>query len=868
VGDPQTPAIGVNVSSSSSNLLPPGHLLAERSSSQLRGERPAINAVLARLRRRIRGYVLLEGVALLCIVCGVLFWLTLALDWAYFRITALELPRWFREAVAVAAIVLVVAGLMFWIVLRYFARFRARALALVLERRFPELGTRLITAVEMAEAHTGRETPLTAAMVERTIDEAAQMSSALRLESVFDRTPLRRALVSAVVLVASVGTFSVVDAAAVSRWVHAFVNQDAVYWSRETQLVVKAIVQPGDRVREFRNGQLKHPRGVDLVLLVEVPEGAKAPAAVELDYTLDGGRGSGSLEMVKSGDRKFRHSISALLDSLSLWVSGGDYISRIPMRVEVVDAPRLDQVTLDCDYPNYTGLNRDSQGNVTRHTVEVQSSQVSLPMETGFVLHARANKPLVAMRIESESRRINITRDRATIAVRSPSGDAGPEQPLPPPPSGSFLSPSGTEAEIPFLLAAKADPKKADVLSHAGSAAKAALRREDSLSRLPIAIPADCRMRIELEDTDGITSVEPIRLVINGVVDQPPVVQTELRGISASITRKATIPVTGTVTDDYGLAKAEFQFRVDKEKDWRISPFRHPPAGTPKEFALRREESDNTERFEVLPLELKVGQRLILSVFAQDGDNLNGPHSTRSEEYVFQIVSDEELLSLLYVKEVNLRERFEKIISELEGVKKDLVDHQGRARATDARSGGTGSGTKTAAKTNPRDAEGDPESLGDLQTAIAVCAVRSLHQVRKNSVETASVEESFRGLLDELVNNAVHTQQMADRIGQQIVQPLHLANEKDFPAADEAIGLFKLATDSRRDPVPQIENSVRTVTAVIGRLKMALAEMQDLVKFHELTARLQGMIKDQEQIIDTTKQEQKKKRLKELEDLK
>ncbi len=867
MGDSQTPATGVNVTSSSSNPLPAGNLLAERPATTPSGKRPSINAVLARLRRRIRGYVLLEGAALLCVVCGVLFWLTLALDWTYFRLTALELPRWFREAAVLSAVILVVAGLMFWIVLRYFARFRARALALVLERRFPELGMRLITAVEMAEARSGRETPLTAAMIERTIDEASQMSAALPLESVFDRAPLRRALVAAVLLVVSVGTFSVVDAAAVSRWVHAFVNRDAVYWSRETQLVVKAIVQPGDRVREFRNGQLKHPRGVDLVLLVEVPEGAKTPASVELNYTLDGGRGSGSTEMAKSGDRKFRHSISALLDSLSLWVSGGDYVSRTPLRVEVVDAPRLDQVTLDCDYPDYTGLDRDSQGNVTRHSVEVQGSQVSLPMETAFVLRARANKPLVAVRIESETRRISIARDRATIAVRSPSGDIGPEQALPTPPTGSLLSPTGTAAEIPFLLTAKADPKKADV-PHPGSAAKAAPQRGESLSRLPIAIPADCRMRIELEDTDGITSVEPIRLVINGVVDQPPAVQTELRGISASITRKATIPVTGTITDDYGIAKAEFQFRVDKEKDWRISPFRHAPVGTPKEFALRREESDNTERFEVLPLELKAGQRLILSVFAQDGDNLNGPHSTRSEEYAFQIVSDEELLSLLYVKEVNLRERFEKIISELEGVKKDLIDHQGRANGSVARSGNNGTGSKPDANNRSRDAEGDPESLGDLQTAIAVCAVRSLHQVRKNSVETASVEESFRGLLDELVNNAVHTQQMADRIGQQIVQPLHLANEKDFPAADEAIGLFKLAIDSRRDPVPQIENSVRTVTALIGRLKRALAEMQDLVKFHEAIARLQGMIKDQEQIIDTTKQEQKKKRLKELEDLK
>lgn len=857
MGDPQTAATGLNVSSSSPKLLPADILHAEAPHGARHDVRPAIKAVLSRLRRRIRGYVLLEGAALLCAVCGAFFWLTFAVDWAYFHATALELPLWFRETTAVSAVALLAAGVMFWIVLRYFARFRARALALVLERRFPELGTRLITAVELASARTGRESPLTSAMIERTIDEAARMSSALPLESVFDRAPLRRALVAAVVLVASVGAFGLVDAAGMSRWVHAFVNRDAVYWPRETELVVKAVVQPGDRVRDFRNGELKHPRGVDLVLLVEVPEGAKVPSAVSLNYTLDAGRGSGSTEMVKSHDRQFRHTISALLDSLSLTVSGGDYVSRTPLRVEVVEPPRLDRVTLDCAFPDYTGLDRDSQGTVTRHTVEVQSSQVSLPMETAFILNARANKPLVALRIENETRRISISRDRATIAVRSPSGDVGPEQPLPAPPSGSFLAANQLDATIPFLLTAKADAKKST-----------GAHNEPALAQLPIAIPADCRMRIELEDTDGITSVEPIRLVINGIVDQPPTVQTELRGIGSSITRKATIPVAGTVTDDYGIAKAEFQFRVDKEKDWRISPFRHPPVGTPKDFPLKREESDNTERFEVLPLELKVGQRLMLSVVAQDADSLNGPHSTRGEEYAFQIVSDEELLSLLYVKEVSLRERFEKIISELEGVKKDLLDHRGRAGESVAKSATNGAGANPEAKGADGEMEGDTESMGELQTAVAVCAVRSLHQVRKNSVETASVEESFRGLLDELVNNGVHTQQMADRIGLQIVQPLHLANEKDFPAADEAIGLFKLAVDARRDCVPQIDNSVRAVTALIARLKTALAEMQDLVKFHEAISRLQAMIKDQEQIIDSTRQEQKKKRLKELEGLK
>ncbi len=121
MGDPQTPATGLNVSPSASNTLPTKTLSTDESAVAPRPLRPAIAAVLSQLRRRIRGYVLLEGVALLFVVCGALFWSTFLIDWAYFRLTATELPRWFREAVAVSAITLVAAGLVFWIVLRYFA---------------------------------------------------------------------------------------------------------------------------------------------------------------------------------------------------------------------------------------------------------------------------------------------------------------------------------------------------------------------------------------------------------------------------------------------------------------------------------------------------------------------------------------------------------------------------------------------------------------------------------------------------------------------------------------------------------------------------------------------------------------------------
>jgi hypothetical protein len=151
--DPQTPETGLIVSSSSA-ALSPTDFRGQPSDGERGPLRPEIRDVLAQLKRRIRTYVLLEGFALLAVAVGGFFWLTLLVDWVYFRLTALELPLWIREGIAIAAMALLAVGALVWIVLRYFARFRARALALVLERRFPELGTRLIAAVEMSESRS------------------------------------------------------------------------------------------------------------------------------------------------------------------------------------------------------------------------------------------------------------------------------------------------------------------------------------------------------------------------------------------------------------------------------------------------------------------------------------------------------------------------------------------------------------------------------------------------------------------------------------------------------------------------------------------------------------------------------------------
>ena len=156
------------------------------------------------------------------------------------------------------------------------------------------------------------------------------------------------------------------------------------------------------------------------------------------------------------------------------------------------------------------------------------------------------------------------------------------------------------------------------------------------------------------------------------------------------------------------------------------------------------------------------------------------------------------------------------------------------------------------------------EKLEAIDVAVSVSAERAQHQVLKNHSETRVVAESFREILDELVNNGLHTAQMVERIDDQIVQRLGEVNLVDFPKTDEAIGLFKLANEKGWDPLPPIDDSLAAIDVMLIHMKAVLKEMRELVKFHEAVKNLKLIIEEQKELSKKTKQRRKKNLLDKL----
>ncbi len=138
-----------------------------------------VRSPLARLRGYIRAYVGLEGALLLVLCLAVWFWVGLALDYGFFKLFGVDWVQEWPWVARLIVLVVVAGGVLTAVAVQVFGRlfrdFRDASLALVLERRFPQLlGDRLITAVELADLRKAEEQGYSPAMIRETVHEAAE----------------------------------------------------------------------------------------------------------------------------------------------------------------------------------------------------------------------------------------------------------------------------------------------------------------------------------------------------------------------------------------------------------------------------------------------------------------------------------------------------------------------------------------------------------------------------------------------------------------------------------------------------------------------------------------------------------------------
>ena len=174
------------------------------------------------------------------------------------------------------------------------------------------------------------------------------------------------------------------------------------------------------------------------------------------------------------------------------------------------------------------------------------------------------------------------------------------------------------------------------------------------------ALAKDKSLQFTLLDADGIKSREPIRLTLAAVEDRRPEFAVQLKGIGSAITPQASVPVTGRVTDDYGIARVWFEYEVDKDRPGQRAIA--SPSGKPTEVT----DLPIEQALDVRDLGLKAGQKFQLCLEAQDRCDLTPqPNIGTSDRWLLDVVTPDQLRTMLQARELVLRQRFEAILQEM-----------------------------------------------------------------------------------------------------------------------------------------------------------------------------------------------------------
>ncbi len=742
---------------------------------------PQIRRVLAQLRARIRRYVWIEGLAAAVVWLGLAFWGTLLLDW------------FFEPPAAVRLIALVTAGFVFLAILvlrivrRLVVPLADASMATVLERHFQHLDDALLTAVVLAgrEADPSRCNP---EMLDRTCREAAGRIGGLRLREVFNPAPLRRQVVSALAVSASVLLFAVFQPAVFGIWAQRSLALSPELWPRYARLVVDGFDEQG-RVKVARGSEF------DLVAKADT-SWPDVPQVVEVRYRAEGGRRQresmsrqGNAVPGRDAFQEYTHRFESVLASVDLDVFGGDASVR-GLRIEVVDSPTINEMHLTVQLPAYTGR--------PDRTLPV-SGVMQVPRGAGLVVHARSNKPLVRVRIDSV---------------------------LDDPPS------------LPVVL--EAEMLDADAKG------------------FELAVPPlmdDKTLQFTLFDTDGIQSREPTQLRLVAIADVPPQVALRLRGIGTAITPQARLPVIGEIRDDYGVARTWFEYAID-QGETTTRPISEP-AAAPTTVVM------NDEALEVADLELAVGQKLALAVKAADHYDLSGgPNVGSGDRWQLEVVTPDQLRTMLEARELTLRQRFEQIIREATETR-DLLARmefsRGSAESEDEPDDADEAGGQPV-EARPRDTPMQQLTRRTLRVQ------RALQNSRKNAHETKGVADSFDDIELQLINNRVDTEELRSRIAEGIARPLHAIADQALPELERRLDALQQSLEDEKLGPARRDRARQQADDIVLAMQLVLQRMIELESFNEAVDMLRQIIALQGHLEQQTKQRQKQKVLELLED--
>jgi hypothetical protein len=758
---------------------------------------PAIRRLLDVVRRRIRAYVWIEGLALVAVLLGVAFWVGLAADWTFE-------PSVDGRRLALLALGALLLLVVYHVLLRrLFVPIADSSLAVLLERRFPNLKDHVLTAVDVAAPENAAE--YNPELMSRTHGEAVRAIAGIDAAEVFNRGPLRRAVAAAVLLAASILIFAAMSRETFGFWIERIALSDKP-WPRRVSLDVVGFAPDatGNRIHKLAQDD-------DYELLVHArTDGFEIPDEVEIRFRLSDGR-RGRDTMIRVGEavpgrdeiQVYRYEFKRVAGDMQFDVVGGD--DRVQnLELRVVDRPELFAIELECIYPSY--LQRESR----RLPV---TGGMRIPEGTQLVLRAMSTKPLAAAKIHSAH-----NEQDAAVAF-----EKGPQETL----RWNY----GTLSDDDVLTISVTDMD--NVVSRDPYRVSLAVVRDEvpqvavRLAGIGTAITPEAVLPVNGKITDdyGLDRAWYEFQVDSGAAGMRPLAQ---------------FPAGESELTDLG----EFDTRAIDESTGKRALELRP--GQRLALSLRA-----ADRFD-LSDEPRAGssQRFVLDVV------------TTSE--LLALIERRELqlrqrYEAIYEKVTDTRNLLARVKFDDEAAASDDTEGEtGRELEGERLPENDSSSPPLPVAPSPTLSSASQRALARRRLRVA----GSLQNVVQSADEITGVAEAFDDLHDQLTNNRIDIPDLKSRLREQIAEPLHRIGEERMP---QLVARLELVEEHLQDDsaAPELARAIALADEVLVEMRQVLDRMLELETYNEVLDLLRGIITDQQEINRRTK-ERHKERLRSL----
>ncbi|MCK5833244.1 hypothetical protein KAH81_06185 [bacterium] len=302
-----------------------------------------------------------------------------------------------RTAFFLAWIAVIIITFGVWVILPFIKRPKLRTIAIDLERAYPILKTRLVSAYDLLKIDSKR-LGYSSGLIEAAIIDAGESIEDLKPGKIARLSSLReKSAFLGLALITSLGLFSAFPATfrnGLLRGTHPFAD----------------LPRPTLTTLEVTPGDTQITKYDDLEIKIEAM--GKMPDKVVIYRQFENEREERAYQAIREDND--HHTWSFVYEDIKrdfmYRVEGGDFIGT-PFAVKVVDRPRIINLSLTLNFPNYTGI-------ATQHLQENEGS-IDVPYGTYVTIEARFSKDIVFGALEfSDSTEKKIEIDERTGKTR------------------------------------------------------------------------------------------------------------------------------------------------------------------------------------------------------------------------------------------------------------------------------------------------------------------------------------------------------------------------------------------------------------------------------------------------------------------